>query len=398
VARTVDHEAARIDAYFGHLTATLGPSVSGVAVVCVAHVLPNTDRFLPAIARVARIAALLPKPKSARGHSLASLEERFGVPVHELSRDWAGDAEQVVEMLTNHTAPGEGIVLVDIGGYFSPSLEALHHILGDRLIGVMEGTENGAQAYERVYKNRNRAPSVPIVTVARSPLKLPEDHLVGASIVFSVEALLREQSQILQTRSSLVIGFGRVGRAVASALRGRGIPTIINDISPIARAEAAAQGYRVYSDLFEGLRESDLVISATSSPVLNAQALAAIRNGAAVATVTSRDTEVDEAVLNAHYVKSRVGSSSSRIVRYDEIGADRYFWLLNDGNAPNFLHDAVLGPAIQLVEGEKLAAIRALASGDLSKRRLSAQLPLMELRKEARESVASVWNEHFISV
>lgn len=39
----------------------------------------------------------------------------------------------------------------------------------------------------------------------------------------------------------------------------------------------------------------------------------------------------------------------------------RYFWLVNDGNPANFLHGAVIGPAIQLI-GKKMAALVLIAS------------------------------------
>lgn len=42
-----------------------------------------------------------------------------------------------------------------------------------------------------------------------------------------------------------------------------------------------------------------------------------------------------------------------------------YFYLLNRGNAVNFLHGASVGPFIFLVQSEILAAIQILSRGDL---------------------------------
>lgn len=56
-------ETARIDAYFAHLASRLGPTANA-SVVCIAHMVPNTVNFLPALSRVAPVRLVLPKPKS----------------------------------------------------------------------------------------------------------------------------------------------------------------------------------------------------------------------------------------------------------------------------------------------------------------------------------------------
>jgi len=386
------HEGNKINAYFNDLIARLGATqtATDTVAVCVAHMVPNTLNFLPALNRVVPIALLLPKPKSAQVDVKQKVAE-LGIREHSLDRAWAGKAANLVKELTEGGHEGLNVIFVDIGGYFAPSLRDFIQEWSGRVLGVMEGTENGALAYEETF--RDETPPVPVVTVARSPLKLPEDHLVGASIVFSVEALLREQGQILQTRVACVVGFGKIGRAVASALRGRGITTVINDKKSVPRAEAAAQGYQVFPRLPDALKMASLVVSATSANVFNNVAMADVRNGTAIATVTSRDSEFIEKDLRDGYDRTAL-DKLDHIVRYDEKGADRYFWLVNDGNAPNFVHGAVLGPAIQLIEGEKLAVVRAILKEELSS--ATKRGPLLELSEKDRERVADVWNSHFL--
>lgn len=64
---------------------------------------------------------------------------------------------------------------------------------------------------------------------------------------------------------------------------------------------------------------------------------------------------------------------------------------MNDGNAANFLDDAVIGPAIQLIEGEKLAALKELAE-----RRIPNGAFLRDVSKDRRKIVAETWNQHFL--
>ena len=376
-----DFEELRLKAYFSHLASSLG-FIPGVKVVAVAHMVSNSVVFLPALADIAPVALVLPKPKTAKTKEAKKIRE-LGFAMQPLTRDWAKDPEAVAKAVRKAVGAKDRIVLVDIGGYFAESLNDISTDLGDRLVGVMEGTENGVQKYER----SGLAYDVPVVTVARSPLKLPEDYHVGTGVVFSVEAVLREQGQILQTRTACVIGYGRVGRSVAEVLRGRGIPTVVHDTSPVAMAEAAARGFQVLRRLDDALRASSLVISATGGRAIGRRALASLKSGAVIATVTSADDEFVEEDLKM-YRPSRVSPS---IKRYDSEG-QHYFWLVNDGNPANFLHGAVIGPAMQLIEGEKMAAIRALAQGTF----VRSDGQISEVSDDDRETVAQIWNEHFL--
>ncbi len=375
-------EDLRLRAYFAHVATSLG-ALRNVKLVVVAHMVHNSSVFLPSLADIAPVALLLPKPKTADTPIGRRIQKDFTTLTEPLTREWASDSRKVAREVVQNTTDGDRVILVDIGGYFANTLNEIVSLTKGRVIGVMEGTENGVQRYESSGLTYN----VPIVTVARSPLKLPEDYHVGSGVVFSVEAVLREQAQILQTRAACVIGYGRVGSSVAEVLRGRGISTVVHDTSPIAMAEAAARGFRVFRRIEEALGAANLVISATGMHAIDRRALASMRSGTVIATVTSIDDEFVEGDLTL-YKKSQVSPS---ITRYDSEG-QRYFWLVNGGNPANFLHGAVIGPAMQLIEGEKMAAIRAIATGEYVP--LGPQIH--EVAHERRLEVATIWNEHFL--
>lgn len=379
-------EEKRIAAYFSHLSTRLG-RVSDAACICVAHMVPNTRHFLPAVQRSVDLGLVLQKPKSVGRPEAKWVAEHFRTRV--LDRDWAADPQSVAATLKKVGLDNRRLVIADIGGYFASSVDEIADRIPGEIVGVMEGTENGAVDYEA------HAPtSIPVVTVARSRLKLPEDYLVASSVVFSIEALLREEAaQILQTRTACVIGYGRVGSAVADILRHRGLPTVVHDTHPVAIAEAAARGFPVHRRIETALESASLVVCATgdsSVKAIDAPAMHALRPGSVVTSVTSSDTTIDEEALGLIFGRPR--KVSSHIKRYDAPD-DRYFWLLDGGDAVNFVHGAVVGPAIQLIEGEKLAAITRLAAGVFSGRQGQG---LLEVDEETRMLVANIWNEHFV--
>lgn len=64
---------------------------------------------------------------------------------------------------------------------------------------------------------------------------------------------------------------------------------------------------------------------------------------------------------------------------------------MNDGIAAKFLDDAVIGYAIQLIEGEKLAALKELAE-----RRIPNGAFLKDVSKDRGKIVVKTWNQHFL--
>lgn len=373
----------QIHAYFSHLATRLKHS-KDVFIVAVAHMVANTLSFAPALDDIANLSCILVKPKSSHRGERDLLERNY--KLHSLNRDWAGDPQNVATLLHSLNLNNRKVILVDIGGYFAESLENIKAKFDGELLGVLEGTENGVQKYEA-----NLSKSVPVITVARSPLKLPEDYLVGSSVVFSIEAVLRDNAQILQTRTALVIGYGRVGSSIAEILRGRGINTSVYDVKPARLAEAAAKGFRAHRHLNRALSSASLVICATGNKALDLRGFALLEDGCVVASVTSADDELDLAALKAGYRRSEF---SKDLIGYEEMRgseAVRSFSLVADGNAANFLHGAVIGPAIQLIEGEKLAAIRDLIDGRAVAGRIN------EVADDTRDLVAEIWNAHFLT-
>lgn len=112
---------------------------------------------------------------------------------------------------------------------------------------------------------------------------------------------------------------------------------------------------------------------------LRAEDFAHLRNGAYVATVTSSEDELELAALPEVYSRMQCGAG---VTRYQTTG--HYFYLLNDGNAVNFLHGAAVGPFIFLVQAEILAAAGRLAAGDL-------EPGLHEVDASDRAAIASAW-------
>jgi adenosylhomocysteinase len=74
------------------------------------------------------------------------------------------------------------------------------------------------------------------------------------------------------------------------------------------------------------------------------------------------------------------------VTRYQATG--HYFYLMNNGNAVNFLHGASVGPFIFLVQAEILAAVNILT-------RDNYEPGMHEVPESDRAAIAAIWLSYF---
>ncbi|MFF4170193.1 adenosylhomocysteinase [Streptomyces sp. NPDC001744] len=367
-------ERARLDAYFTKISTTFAPDEKTAAFL-ITHLLPERPSFVRAVAAMTALKAVLPKPKSI--NAAARREVEHTTVVDTLTRELFADSDTALDYIESRAA-GEATCLLDVGGYFAPTLETVHSRFTGRLAGVIEDTENGHRRYEDLDKL-----PCPVISVARSPLKDPEDFLVGQSVVFSTEAVMRGRGDILHGRPALVIGFGKLGSSIARLLHAKGVQVTVFDIDPVRRTQALSQGFVVARDREAALAVAGLVLCATGALSLRGEDFAHLRNGTYIATVTSSEDELDLAGLPDVYTRTQVGD---HVTRYQTTG--HYFYLANGGNAVNFIHGASVGPFIFLVQAEILAAIRMLTREDLAP-------GIHEVPAADRAAIAATWLNYF---
>lgn len=415
-----DHTKARV---FFKRVLSFSAGNEYAEVIAIIHLVDSAIPFVPILNERFTVLGFLGKPSSvqppARSYLSAALPDKEYVLHKEEFRDAPG------KILTEILPPVENgggrrrVVLLDIGGYFAPSAQGLIAVRdaiwqrGYALSGIVEDTQNGHERYLRALKSLSSEPDFRVYSVAESPLKKPENHLVGVAVTFSIEALLRQSNLVLQSRRAGVIGFGPIGRGVAHSLRNRGISVSICEIDPIRLAQAAAQGFRVFHfDHFEDFaRDANLIVSATGAGAggrtlpLNRDTIRYLRRGTFVASVTSRDDEIDLESIEKDYHSTPLNFNEDveKWTLRDEENADNggtrtadssnspSFYLMLKGNAVNFRHEGVIGPAIQLLQGEILACIGAILRGADSKAR-----EVNELDEQSRKAVANAWLDQYL--
>lgn len=343
-----------------------------ISIVAVSHIIPSSEAYILSLQENFNLVGIIPKPKSIDKHTLKTLKAN-GVPIlDQFSREGlAKNPDELIDLLKPH----DKVCLIDIGAYFYECMDRLKDNLGNKLLGVVEDTENGLQKYEK-----NLSGKYTVVSVARSPLKDFEDQLVGHSVAHATETVLRQINTLITYKECGIIGYGKIGRGIADYLQQRGIKPRVSEINAMRAIQASCDGMTVCSteDL---LKKSDVIFCATGARALDLLKFRDLKKGAFLASVTSSDDEFNLRFLDSEYKKSKIAEN---ITRYSKRG--HTFHLLNDGNAINFLYAAAVDKYINLVQGELVFSAIKLAE---TKHKPSKTVVVNT--DEDRENIARLW-------
>ncbi|MBU1131532.1 hypothetical protein KJ840_05370 [Patescibacteria group bacterium] len=345
-----------------------------ISIVAVTHLIESSIAYIKTLDKYFLLEFIIPKPNSINKDFINFYPKE---KMLSLTREKLNYLDTFLKNLTKITKENK-LILIDIGGYFSFIANDIKKVFGDKFIGIIEDTENGYQKY----KSRGDF-DFPIITVARSPLKNNEDHLVGQSVVFSTEALLREQGIFLNNKKVGVIGFGKIGNGILSSLKDKGCDISVYDKNSTTLITAYSKGYKILNKN-KIVKGSDLIFCATGNLAFKGDDFRYLKNGAFIVSVTSSDDELDTRWLEKNYTKEKI---ASHITKYDHNG--HHFYLLNKGNAINFIHGGGAGDFIQLVQKEIIDGVIYMATNKLENK-------IQETPDAIREKISNLWLKHFL--
>ncbi|MCP4601759.1 MAG: hypothetical protein GY847_14790 [Proteobacteria bacterium] len=346
-------------------------------VILLTHVIQAHSDFILALKKVAKIACIIAIPYSVDKRYSRELSHDHPVSTPRLSE--LNDHAFLLNQIRDHIGPDSRFVIMEIGGYYASVLNQLAEELGDRLVGIVEDTEAGHRRYEKC-----TALPCPVISIARSSLKIAEDFQIGPACIFSSEKLIKKVDLSLNNRRALVLGYGRVGRGLAYELSNRGLEVTIYDIDPIRRIVAQSEGFLV-PDRATALREAEVIFGASGNTSISEEDLELLTDGVILASCSSRDVEFDSQwLLNQCDWEAPVPNIKKINLNRKSV------YLLADGRPVNFLDGGGLGPVLCLVQAELLHSLRTLSEVTLPSR-------LTELDEGTRKFIASHWLNYFCS-
>jgi len=160
--------------------------------------------------------------------------------------------------------------------------------------GVTEETTTGVH---RLYQLAAAGELLfPAINVNDSVTKSKFDNLYGCRHSL-VDGINRAVDVMLAGKTTVVCGFGDVGKGCAESLRGQGAKVVVTEIDPICALQASMQGYPVLT-LADVIATGDVFITATGNKgIITVADMAVMKHQAIVGNIGHFDNEIDMAGL-----------------------------------------------------------------------------------------------------
>ena len=347
-------------------------------VVIIIHILPDIKQMLEALKQVVDIPLMIAIPYSIHTDTLNHLKKRFKIICPTLEQ--ISDGNYLEEQILNNISHKKKTVILEIGGYCSSAVENIKKQLGHNFLGIIEDTEAGHRRYE-ILEQESTLPC-PIVSIARSSLKSPEDFLVGTSCLFSTEKILRQAGFSSKKKLSLVLGFGKICRGMAYDLRQNKNPVCVYDSDPIKNIHALSEGFQVYPREIS-IRKSEIIYGTTGYCSLTKDDFISLKNNIILISCSSKQLEFDINSLNSEYRKEKL---KKHIDLYEN--NKQKIYLLADGKPVNFANSVMIGPLLMMVLAEMILAINTILT--------YKNVPkIIEVSYENKKIIANEWLQYF---
>ena len=207
---------------------------------------------------------------------------------------WAGqsakDYDWCIQQVLNHkpqilTDDGSDL---NIKAHFDKKNKSL------KILGATEETTAGVNRIKSV--ERQGKLLYPVISVNDAQTKHMFDNRYGTG-QSTIDGYLRAMNLMLASKRAVVVGYGWVGKGVASRFHGMGSKIIVTEVDPVKSLEAHMDGYEVMP-MAKAAPIGDIFITCTGmTDVIRKEHLLKMKDGAIVGNVGHFDVEIDAQFL-----------------------------------------------------------------------------------------------------
>lgn len=322
------------------------------------HIRPTTIEYIELVNAVYPVDLIVAVSYSVDLATVGALRDR-GYNVH-VPRDLDEMLGTLWQTVLRRVSDGENpVVIQEVGGYLADHTADL--AATGRVRGSVEDTAHGHWRYQEAA--RRAALSLPVMSIADTPLKHVEDVLVGDAVVYSLEKVLRGQMEraLSGTRCG-VVGWGHVGKSAAAALQGRHAIVSVSDSDPVTAMLAHVQGFDP-RPLAHLLSTVDVVVGCSGRCSVTAADVPSMKDGLILCSGSSKDVEFDLVGFRALCDVTRLDGPCP-VEQYTVRTTGRCFYLLDHGTPIDFLDNPLQPPMLDCTYAQLFACMRELAAGD----------------------------------
>jgi len=257
---------------------------------------------------------------------IASHLRREGYNVYPLE-----ELENVLKELNQETII-EDIVVIEDGGYITPLLHKKFNNLLKRAIGAIEQTSRGIRNNKEI-----KSINIPILNVAESRFKATvEPPHVADAVVGNIKNFL--SFELLRGKEATLMGFGTIGKNIASSLKNNGINVTVYDPDFEKLSEAKEIPYNVEDVPERAVKDKFLIIGCSGETSIGEKEILNLKNNTYLVSASSDQREIGMPVLKSLQCNSEIIEWDNKKIgtAYLIRGKNDWVKLIADGYPINF--------------------------------------------------------------
>ncbi len=207
---------------------------------------------------------------------------------------WYGQSVKEYDWCIDQVLNHKPTILTDDGADMNVKAHFDNRYKNMKILGATEETTAGVTRI-RAVENQGRL-RYPVILVNEAYTKHMFDNRYGTG-QSTIDGYLRAMNLLMASKRVVVVGYGWVGRGVASRCRGMGSKVIVTEIDPIKALEAHMDGFEVMQ-MAQACKVGDIFITCTGmTSVIRKEHIIKMKNGTIMGNVGHFDVEIDSKFL-----------------------------------------------------------------------------------------------------
>jgi len=207
---------------------------------------------------------------------------------------WHGQSVKDYDWCIDQVLKHKPIILTDDGADMNIKAHFDKRFKDMKVIGATEETTAGVTRI-RAVENQGKL-RYPVILVNEAYTKHMFDNRYGTG-QSTIDGYLRAMNLLLASKRVVVVGYGWVGRGVASRCHGMGSKVIVTEVDPVKALEAHMDGFEVMQ-MNQAAKIGDIFITCTGmTSVIRKEHILNMKDGAIMGNVGHFDVEIDSEFL-----------------------------------------------------------------------------------------------------
>ena len=207
---------------------------------------------------------------------------------------WHGQSVKDYDWCIDQVLKHKPTILTDDGADMNIKAHFDKRFKDMEIFGATEETTAGVTRI-RAVENQGKL-RYPVILVNEAYTKHMFDNRYGTG-QSTIDGYLRAMNLLMASKRVVVVGYGWVGRGVASRCNGMGSKVIVTEVDPVKALEAHMDGFEVMP-MNEAAKIGDMFITCTGmTSVIRKEHILKMKDGAIMGNVGHFDVEIDSKFL-----------------------------------------------------------------------------------------------------